>query len=264
MSKRRISEVDATSVEKKPRLEDNDEIDYHALVVGHIVLDYRPADSVFDRIRIEKLVLTGLNICDIPDWVYSIHSLKHISIRDCKKVRLRPSRHSINALESLKIKNSTVKRISAHFGSHPTLKKLSIHNCILDPLDDDFFTCESVLDTLEISQCDWIKLPSSLSNLQHLKKLHLERVPLDVFPSQIFKIGSLEILNLCTMYFTRIPPLSELKALRELSFEDCFQLKIKSSNLGVMNSIECLDVRGIQYFGDDTGLLHMQNLKIVY
>lgn len=205
--------------------------------------------------KLESLILSFNKMGHLPAHLSSLNKLSHISIDDhivksseniltsfnlksisirCKKKKTRSVTQidfltKISTIESIQLMNCLLDSFPMVLASLPNLESLEIVGSSVSrvPIEISKFTKLKALrlslfgNTPEDSSYNDAFPVASLSKLQKLEQLHLERFPLKQIPEEILNLHCLQELILIDCQINHIPKkISELRQLKRLNLSN--------------------------------------------
>ncbi|GLT35763.1 hypothetical protein SLA2020_101900 [Shorea laevis] len=141
----------------------------------------------------------------------------------------------------------------------PTLSTLNLSENPLYDIPESFFKNMSALKVLDLSDTEIVALPNSISGLENLTTLRLQRCKrLEYFPS-IGKLTALKKLDLKEARIKEVP--QEMKSLTSLEYLDLFCPGLRKLPTGILSNLSRLQYLRV-YYGLDSSALKIEG-KVV-
>ncbi|XVE84952.1 hypothetical protein DITRI_Ditri17bG0053000 [Diplodiscus trichospermus] len=286
------------------------------LFIGGNQLSKLP-DSVQGLASVVELELAGTSIRDLPSQIGSLKLLEKFVMRNCRSLESIPeSTGSLFALTYLNIFRASIAKLPDCIGMLENLTMLRLNECrrlcklpssignlkslhhlymeetAVTRLPESFGMLSRLmvlkmkkLSTQEQSK-SCVRLPTSFSNLFSLEELDARAWRISgELPDDFEKLSALEILNLGSNDFTKLPSslrgLSVLRklllpnceklqslpplpsSLKELNLQNCISLN-SISDLSNLKSLQELNLTNCEKLVDIPGLESLKSLKMLY
>eukprot|EP00253_Pinus_taeda_P007810 PITA_07810 len=187
--------------------------------------------------QLERIVLKNGYFKNLPNEFCDMHSLKHITLQNCKQMMLLPD--SVGILTGLQ---------TLDFSGCPRLERLP-----------DSVGQLTGLQTLDFSRCSSVeRLPDSVGQLTGLQSLNLQECTrLQGLPHSVGQLTGLQTLNLesCTSLQGLPDSVGQLTGLQELGLSGCYSLQGLPDSVGQLTRLQELDLRFLQGLPDSVGQL---------
>ncbi|KAB2095794.1 hypothetical protein ES319_A01G064400v1 [Gossypium barbadense] len=174
--------------------------------------------------NLESLILEGTGIVDFDPTVKFLRRLKLLNLRNCKRLRIFPSKIGNGSLETLILSGcSNIERIPEIVGEMECLKELCLDGTGIKELPSSIGHLRRLM-LLNLKDCSKLEsLPSSIGGCEFLKTLILSGCSkLKNFPESLQQLESLEELNLSETAITTPPSfIFHKKNLKFLSLQGC-------------------------------------------
>ncbi|TYH30146.1 hypothetical protein ES288_A01G070600v1 [Gossypium darwinii] len=174
--------------------------------------------------NLESLILEGTGIVDFDPTVKFLRRLKLLNLRNCKRLRIFPSKIGNGSLETLILSGcSNIERIPEIVGEMECLKELCLDGTGIKELPSSIGHLRRLM-LLNLKDCSKLEsLPSSIGGCEFLKTLILSGCSkLKNFPESLQQLESLEELDLSETAITTPPSfIFHMENLKFLSFQGC-------------------------------------------
>ncbi|TYI42153.1 hypothetical protein ES332_A01G077700v1 [Gossypium tomentosum] len=174
--------------------------------------------------NLESLILEGTGIVDFDPTVKFLRRLKLLNLRNCKRLRIFPSKIGNGSLETLILSGcSNIERIPEIVGEMECLKELCLDGTGIKELPSSIGHLRHLM-LLNLKDCSKLEsLPSSIGGCEFLKTLILSGCSkLKNFPESLQQLESLEELDLSETAITTPPSfIFHMENLKFLSFQGC-------------------------------------------
>lgn len=195
--------------------------------------------------------LVGLTELTLSDRVYSIRSLKGLSLmnlENLKSLTLDISTLStledvlgLTMLEKLTIQSNSLTEIDENIHLLSNLHSFELNGSMVTSLPENFFTMTS-LNSLTLNSVPLEELDKNIELLQFLDEISLVNVTFDI-PEQLYSLVHLKKLKFSQMQLTELSDkIVDLIHLEELNLENNAFVKIPSM-LYEMPSLQVLNMR---------------------
>ncbi|CAI0427642.1 unnamed protein product [Linum tenue] len=201
--------------------------------------------SVPSDLNLKKLVILDMHGCPVEDgwggWsgIKAARKLKAINLSFCGKLRTAPDLSQCRSLEFIHFWNCWEMSGELHIGNFKNLTVLSLTMTEITKLTGNIVPNLSELQDLEelsFERCDQLEIPGDIWKMSKLKTLELRD---SSFSNSVVLPTSLKKLSLSS---PRVPNLSELKDLEELSFEGGDQVEIPG-DIWKLSKLKKLELR---------------------
>ncbi|KAH7302071.1 hypothetical protein KP509_23G055200 [Ceratopteris richardii] len=170
-----------------------------------------------------NLILRKLDLDHVPAVVIEKENLLSLDLSYNKIGQLPVNLSSCSSLEVLNLEGNKISEWpGAVFAALPNLQRLVLASNPIQELPSKCFSCLTSLKSLDLSTISArLPLPPALSIMTILEELRLRRMRLQEFPSEVFALGRLRVLDLGQNSLSHIPSeISSLKSLEELDISD--------------------------------------------
>ncbi|CAI0427644.1 unnamed protein product [Linum tenue] len=203
-----------------------------------------PSDLNLKKLSLKKLVILDMHNCPVEDdwggWIgiKAARKLKAINLSFCGKLRTAPDLSQCRILEFIHFWYCGEMSGELHIGNFKNLKVLSLFITEITKLTGDIGRHKTLQ---EINAGDLTELPSGISRLPSLEILTLTSLK-----PQLQEVGAIVVLptslKKLSLSSPRVPNLSELKDLEELSFEGGDQVEIPG-DIWKLSKLKKLELR---------------------
>jgi Leucine-rich repeat (LRR) protein len=168
--------------------------------------------------RLESLELMNCQNLTVPEEVFSIGTLKHLSIDSCEQIMLSSRIRQLRDLEDLQLQRCPqVSRddLPSDIGKLKKLKRFSLFGCPIHAVPSSILECSN-LESLHLVKLRLRSFPLEIGDLINLKELIVVNVEgLRSIPRTVVKLENLETLTLkgsgdCISTLPCIPQLKSL------------------------------------------------------
>eukprot|EP00253_Pinus_taeda_P035099 PITA_35099 len=237
--------------------------------------------------QLERIVLENGYFRTLPNEFYDMHSLKHITVQNCKQMMLLPDSVGIlTGLQTLDLSGcASLERLPDSTGQLTGLQSLHLVNCTsLQGLPDSVGQltglralylrgCSSLqgLQELDLNRCSSMQgLPDSVGQLTGLQTLDLEGCSsLQGLPDSVGQLTGLQTLQFfgCSS-LERLPDSTgQLTGLQKLDLRWCTSLQGLPDSVGQLTGLQTLDLErcsSLQGLPDSVGqLTGLQTLQFL-
>ncbi|KAI5083332.1 hypothetical protein GOP47_0003075 [Adiantum capillus-veneris] len=186
----------------------------------------------------KNFVLCKMDLESIPAVVFEKESVLSLDLSHNKIQKLPMELSACSSLEVLLLEGNRIDEWPVSvFPGLPNLHRLVVAGNPIKEIPSNGFTCLNQLKSLDLSNIPArLPVPPALSGMPGLQELHLRRLRLRDFPSEVLELSQLRILDLSQNSLTVVPKeISALVFLEELDLSDNSIMSLPAE-LGLLES----------------------------
>jgi Leucine-rich repeat (LRR) protein len=200
----------------------------------------------------------------VPESIGQLRYLEKIDLSGCRDLQTLPP--SLGNLANLNYMNLNgcfrLENLPDSFGNLSRLQHLSLAGCSISSIP---FGNIMMLDSLDLSNCRRLEaLPPQVTDQRPLKELNLKHTNLTELPIAIGNLSHLEILKLQCPLLEMLPSsLGKLTSLEELTLHFCEKLRRLPESVGELAHLTTLTIHYAQIEYLPVDVMRLNNLEIL-
>jgi internalin A len=208
-------------------------------------------DDVYSLVNLEELNLSRNNLQDIPSKILQLENLKTLNLYGNKLVEIPKSIYQINSLDSLVLSVNPLKHISPEIGLLSSLHRLSIAQTDIGFIPSEIgelFRLHSLNLSSPLGRGKISALPEEIGSLENLLILYLAGNKLTSFPEKIMKLSKIFTLDLSGNSLEKVPyAITQLTSLEVLDlggnlFYGCNNIDELPKEIGLLTQLKNLNL----------------------